>query len=161
MFCMSANAIFAPSAPRRAYLGALGLSIALLFFGARAAGDDTEEAEMAVAKLVHPLEKAGYDFRADVWERDLKPDVGKAVRLQMFKGNEYAVCIAVAEHSGVQIEAHLLDVNGENVETAVDKRGWGVILKAKPRHTGVYVVTIRQAGGRSKTATCAMIMGYK
>jgi hypothetical protein len=144
---MSANAIFAPSAVPRACFSALIFAAGLLLLGARAAGDDTEEAEMAVAKLVHPLEKAGYDFRADVWERELKPDLGKAVRLQLFKGNEYRVCIAVAEHAGVQIEGHILDVNGENVESAVDKRGWGVVLTAKPKHTGVYIVTIRQSGG--------------
>jgi hypothetical protein len=155
---MSANAIFAIPPVRRAFLSVLILTASLLL---PARGDDTEEAEMAVARLVHPLEKAGYDFRADVWERELKPDLGKAVRLQLFKGNEYRVCIAVAEHSGVQIEAHVLDVNGENVEAAVDKRGWGVVLTARPKHTGVYIVTIRQSGGKPKPVTCVMIMGYK
>ena len=99
-----------------------------------------------------------YDFRADVWERELKPDLGKAVRLQLFKGNEYRVCVAVAEHSDVLIEAHVLDINGENVEAAMDKHGWGVVLTARPKHTGVYIVTIRQAGGKPKPVTCAMIM---
>ncbi len=116
---------------------------------------------MAVAKLVHPLEKAGYDFRADVWERELKPDLGKAVRLQLFKGNEYKVCIAVSERAGVQIEGHVLDVDGEKVEAAADKLGWGVVLTVKPKHTGVYIVTIRQEGGKPKPVTCTMIMGYK
>lgn len=158
---MSANAIFAPFAAPRACLSTLILAASLLLFAAGAAGDDIEEAEMAAARLVHPLEKAGFDFRSDVWERELKPDVGKAVRLQLFKGNEYRVCVAVSEHSGVQIEAHLLDGKGENVESAADKHGWGVVLTAKPRHTGVYIVTIRQSGGTPKPLTCVMIMGYK
>ncbi|HEY2572564.1 MAG TPA: hypothetical protein VGH65_00800 [Verrucomicrobiaceae bacterium] len=158
---MSANVIFAPFAAPRAWFLALLAAAGVLLAAAGARGDENEEAEMAVAKLVHPLEKAGYDFRADVWERELKPDLGKAVRLQLFKGNEYRVCVAVAEHSGVQIEAHLLDINGENIEAAVDKRGWGAVLTAKPKHTGVYIVTIRQAGGKPKPVTCVLIMGYR
>lgn len=158
MFGMSANAIFSP--PWRRWSAILCV-LGTLIFPRLGAGDDTEDAELAVAHLMHPLEKAGYDFRADVWERELKPDVGKAVRLQLFKGNEYRVCIAVGEHSGVKLEAHILDIAGEKVEAAVDDRGWGLVLTAKPRHTGVYVVTIRQAGGKSRTVTCAMIMGYK
>jgi hypothetical protein len=158
---MSANAIFATSPMRRALAAVLLFAASLLAPVAGGAEDDTAEAEMAVARLVHPLEKAGYDFRADVWERELKPDLGKAVRLQLFKGNEYKVCIAVPERAGVEIEAHVLDINGENIEAAVDKRGWGVVLTAKPRRTGVYIVTIRQSGGKPKPVTCVMIMGYK
>lgn len=158
---MSANAIFAPSAAPRACLPTLILAACLLLFAPGAAGNDAEEAEMAVAKLVHPLEKAGFDFRSDVWERELKPDVGKAVRVQLFKGNEYKVCVAVAESSGVQIEARLLDSNGEDVGSTVDKRGWGAVVTAKPKRTGVYIVTIRQSGGTPKPVTCVMIMGYK
>jgi hypothetical protein len=158
---MSANAIFASSPTRRTLVAVFLFAASLLSPAAGGAEGDTEEAEMAVARLVHPLEKSGYDFRADVWERELKPDLGKAVRLQLFKGNEYKVCVAVSERSGVEIEAHVLDINGENIEAAVDKRGWGVVLTAKPRHTGVYIVTIRQSGGKPKPVTCVMIMGYK
>lgn len=158
---MSANAFFTPAAVSRILFQALLLTAGLLLPTFEARGDDVEEAEMAIAKLVHPLEKAGYDFRADVWERELKPDLGKAIRLQLFKGNEYKVCIAVSEKSGVQIEAHVLNEDGEKIETDADKRGWGVVLTVKPRRTGVYVVTIRQAGGKPRIATCTMIMGYK
>lgn len=158
---MSANAIFTSHPAFRACFLALLAAAGILLPATGIRADENEDAEMAVAKLVHPLEKAGYDFRADVWERELRPDLGKAVRLQLFKGNEYRVCVAVAEHSGVQIEAHLLDVNGENVEAAVDQRGWGVVLTAKPKRTGVYIVTIRQAGGKPKPVTCVLIMGYK
>lgn len=126
----------------------------------RAAGDE-EEAEHAVATLMAPLEKAGFDFRADVWERELKPDIGKAVRVQLFKGNDYRVCVAVPQKGGVKIEAHVLDASGKPVEEKVDDRGWGEVLTVKPKRTGVYVVAISQAGGKGRIVTCAMIMGYR
>ena len=129
---------------------------------ALAVTEDEEGAEKAVAQLMHPLEKAGFDFRADVWERELKPDLGKAVRVQLFKGNDYRVCVGVAEKSGVKIAAHVLDMNGKAVETKNDNNGTSVVISVRPARTGVYVVTINQAkGGNAKTVTCAMIMGYK
>lgn len=158
---MSANVIL--GAKSRA---GLWLVLAIFMLGAlpdvtRASSRDEEAAEKAVVALLVPLEKQGFDFRADVWERELKPDLGKAVRLQMFKGNEYRVCIAVGADSGVQIEAHVLNDEGKQIEEKVDGKGHAVVLHVKPRHTGVYIVTIRQSGGKKVPVTCAMIMGYK
>ena len=158
---MSANAIFFPRIAGRIVTAALLVIAGQFLFFSHLAGDDTEAAEMAVARLVHPLEKSGFDFRSDVWERELKADIGKAVSLQLFKGNEYRICIAVGENSGAKLEAHLLDSNGDKVESDVDNRGWGVVLTARPKHTGVYVVTIIRSGGKQKELMCAMIMGYK
>ena len=164
-FLMSANVIFGVNAGKRA-ISSLRLAMAFLLLGAleaplKGAAHDEEAAEKAVVSIVAPLEKQGFDFRADVWERELTPDIGKAVRLQLFKGNDYRVCIAVSAQSGVEIEAHLLDSSGKPVEEKIEGRGWGTTLFVKPRHTGVYVVTIRQSGGKKVPVTCAMIMGYK
>lgn len=142
------------------------LVLAVILLGAtigvtKESGSDEEGAELAVASLLAPLEKQGFDFRADVWERELKPDVGKAVRMQMFKGNDYRVCIAVSARSGVQIEAHVLDESGKQVDSKIDGKGHALTLQVKPKSTGVYIVTIRQSGGKKIPATCALILGYK
>src|SRR4051812_21582518 len=130
---MSANAIFHRlGASVRFHRSVFFAMACLLGTSAFAVTEDEEEAEKAVARLMHPLEKAGFDFRADVWEREIKPDLGKAVRVQLFKGNDYRVCIGVAEKSGVKIEAHLLDMNGEKVETKNDNRGSSIVLFLKP-----------------------------
>lgn len=149
---MSANISFAQ-------LTVLALGI-LLCSGVRA-GDEEEEAESAVLSLSKPLEKAGYNFRADIWERPLAPELGKAVRLQLFKGNDYRVCVAVPQHSGITIEAHVVDTDGRPMEEKTESKGWGTILTVRPKHTGIHVVTIRQSGGKPKTVTCTMLMGYK
>lgn len=142
----------------------LALAIFLLcadLGGLKGSPSDEEAAEKAVASLLVLQEKLGFDFRADVWERELKPDVGKAVRLQMFKGNDYRICIAVPAQSGVQIEAHVLDDSGKQVEDKIEGKGHALILQVKPKRTGVYIVTISQSGGKKIPVTCAMIMGYK
>ena len=124
---------------------------------------EEEDAEKAVLKLTEVQEKDGFDFRADIWARELKPDVGKAVRVQMFKGNEYRVCIAVPPQSGVKIAAHVLDTDGKPIETKSDPagEGWGATLYVKPKRTGVYAVVMRQAESKGKVVPCAMITGYK
>src|SRR4051794_1093569 len=116
------------------------LLLAGLFIAWTARADDVDEVEAAVVKLASAQEKDGFDFRADIWERQLTPDLGKAVRVQFFKGNEYRVCVAVSPQSGVQIAAHVLDVEGPPVESKVKtaEGGWGVTLFVKPKRTGVF-----------------------
>ena len=125
--------------------------------------DEVSQVEDAVVSLAKQQEKKGFDFRADIWERELTPDLGKAVRVQFFKGNEYRVCVAVSPKSGVKIAAHVLDVEGAPAESKVEpaEGGWGTTLHVKPKRTGVYMVVIRHAGGTEKATLCAMITGYK
>ena len=81
----------------------------------------------------------------------------------MFKGNDYAFCIAVPQDSGVHVTAVVLDFDGKpSGEILPVQAGWGLVLFFKPRKTGTYVVAIRQTeGGKSKEVPCAMITGWK
>ncbi|WP_009964374.1 hypothetical protein [Verrucomicrobium spinosum] len=168
---MSANAIFTKSllgAGRSSvleFLKATTLVVAVfaLFAGGETRADEADDSEAAIIKLAEQQEKLGFDFRADIWQRELKPDLGKAVRIQLFKGNEYRVCVAVPPKSGVQIAAHVLDAEGKPVESKVEasEGGWGVTLHVTPKRTGVFMVAIRRSGGKDKATICAMISGYK
>lgn len=165
---MSANAITIPAVPKAGTTGfpiitALAFLVAGLLLPAPAPADEVDDVESAIVDLATKLEKDGFDFRADIWERELTPELGKAVRVQFFKGNDYRVIVAVSPKSGVQIASHVLDMEGRPIESKVvaTEGGWGVTLHVKPKRTGVYVVVIRHAGGREKPAVCAMITGYK
>lgn len=130
---------------------------------APAAEKQKSAAEEAAWALARPLEKEGYEFRAEAWERDLRADLGKALRVQLFKGNEYRFCVAVPLKSGVRIAATVLDLEGRPAGTmAALEEGWGLVLSFKPKATGVYVIAVRQEeGGNGKTAPCAVLTGYK
>jgi hypothetical protein len=127
------------------------------------AADDVSEAASAAWSLAGPLEKDAFAFRAEYWEKDLKPDVGKAVRVQLFKGNDYRFCIAVPSKSGVQITATVLDSSGKpmgSLQTV--EQGWGVVLSFKPKRTDVYAVAVRQTEkGTGKTVSCVILTGYQ
>lgn len=138
----------------------------MLAFGAAAVGhaDDHEEADAAAQALARDQEKlGGYSFRSEAWVGDLGKDVGKAVKMQLFKGHEYCIGVAVPRKSGIHVTGAVLDFQGQpvgEIQPVLD--GWGFLLFFKPKKTGVYVVTIRvDEKGKKKDTACAIVTGYK
>lgn len=122
-----------------------------------------QEAEAAALALASDQENAGYMFRAEVWVGALNKDIGKAVRVQLFKGSEYCIGVAVPRGSGIHITGSVLDLDARpvgEIQPVLD--GWGYLLFFKPKKTGVYVVTVRQADtGKKGDTSCAIVTGYK
>jgi hypothetical protein len=139
------------------------LSLLLVFHSGSLPATEAEQAEAAAQSMIRPLEKDGFVFRAEAWVKELRPDVGKAIRVQLFKGNDYRFCVAVPPVSGVQITAAVLDFEGKpGGNLRVVEGAWGLILEYKPKKTGVYVVAVRQTeAGRRKPTICAMVTGYQ
>jgi hypothetical protein len=141
----------------------LVLCAMLMLTAAPLAAADTDAAEATALRLVPQQEKEGYEFRSELWSNELAPDMGRAVRMQLFKGNEYAFCIAVPEKSGVAITAAVLDFEGKpGGEMLPVQAGWGLVLFYKPKKTGQYVVAVRQTDeGKKKKTSCAIVTGWK
>jgi hypothetical protein len=140
--------------------------LACLFFTTQlhVHADDADEAEAAALALARDQERlGGYSFRAEVWTGSLPRDLGKAVKMQLFKGNEYCIGVAVPRKSGVRVTGAVLDFQGQpvgEIQPVLD--GWGFLLFFKPKKTGVYVVVIRQEDGAKRRDTaCALVTGYK
>jgi len=125
--------------------------------------DDQEDAEKAAHALAYDQEKEEYNIRAETWVRMLEPKLGKATRMQLFKGNEYCFCVAVPRKSGVHITGAVLDLEGKpsgEILPVID--GWGFVLFYKPKKTGMYMIAIHQTDkGKRKEVPCAMVTGYK
>ncbi|HRJ10159.1 MAG TPA: hypothetical protein PK490_19155 [Prosthecobacter sp.] len=134
----------------------------LAFFAPLSAGE-ADDAESAALALVNDQEKQGFTFRAETWVAPLSKDFGKAVRMQMFKGNEYCVAVAVPRKSGIHVKGEVLDLDGKPVgEIQPVLEGWGFLLFFKPKKTGVYVATVRmEESGKLKDTHCALITGYR
>jgi hypothetical protein len=71
--------------------------------------------------------------------------------------------VAVPRGSGIHITGSVLDLDARpvgEIQPVLD--GWGYLLFFKPKKTGVYVVTVREADTGKKGATsCAIVTGYK
>jgi len=162
---MRATAIFCESSllSRPRWVGWATVLIGMLFMTLSLPARDKDDAEVAARRLAAEFEKEQYEFRADAWVRDLSPKVGKALKVQLFKGNDYRFCVAVPRESGVFITAAVLDLEGRptgEIQPVVD--GWGCVLSFSPRKTGVYVVAVRQTGeGKAREVPCAVLTGYK
>jgi hypothetical protein len=141
----------------------MALCAALMLNAAPLPAADVEAAEATALRLVPQQEREGFEFRSELWTNELAPDVGRAVRIQLFKGNEYAFCIAVPEKSGVAITAAVLDFDGRpGGELLPVKAGWGLVLFYKPKKTGQYVVAVRQTDeGKKKMTACTMVTGWR
>jgi hypothetical protein len=126
-------------------------------------GGEAEEADAAARRLAEPLEKKDFVFRAESWLKELRPEVGKAIKVQLFKGNDYRFCVAVPPQSGVQVTAAVLDFEGKpGGDLRIVEGGWGLVLEYKPKRTGVYAVAIRQTeAGQPRATTAALLVGYK
>jgi hypothetical protein len=139
----------------------LSLSLSL---AAPVMADKRDDAEAAAQALARDQEKlGGYTFRSEAWVGELSKDVGKAVKMQLFKGHEYCIGVAVPKKSGVRVTGAVLDFQGNpvgEIQPVLD--GWGFLLFFKPQKTGIYVTTIRlEEDGKQKDTACAIVTGYK
>lgn len=141
----------------------LALSTLMLLTPPCLQADDKEDAEKAANALAYDQEAEGFNIRAKSWVKDLGPKTGKALRMQLYKGNEYCFCIAVPRKSGVHLTAAVLDLEGKPVgEILPVLDGWGLVLFYKPKKTGMYMIAIHQTDqGKRKDVPCAMVTGYK
>lgn len=126
--------------------------------------DKREDAEAAAQALARDQEKlGGYVFRSEAWVGELSKDIGKAVKMQLFKGHEYCIGVAVPKKSGIRVTGAVLDFQGNpvgEIQPVLD--GWGFLLFFKPQKTGIYVTTIRlEEDGKQKDTACAIVTGYK
>lgn len=139
------------------------VALMLLTAPAGLRADDREDAEKAAHALAYDQENEGFNIRAEAWNRTLEPKVGKAMRMQLYKGNEYCFCVAVPRKSGVHITGAVLDLEGKpSGEILPVLDGWGFVLFYTPKKTGMYMIAIHQTDqGKRKEVPCSMVTGYK
>lgn len=152
---------FFAALPRLTTSAVLAVSLLLTSAGLRA--DDQDEAEKAAHALAYDQENEGYNIRAEGWVRMLEPKLGKATRMQLYKGNEYCFCVAVPKKSGVHITGAVLDLEGKpagEILPVID--GWGFVLFYKPKKTGMYMIAIHETDkGKRKEVPVVMVTGYR
>jgi hypothetical protein len=111
--------------------------------------------------VLAPLEKQGFEFRQQAWAGQLKPELGRAVRMQLYRGLDYRIAITLPAGAAGKLTAMLLDGEGKPVgDTELAKSGLSAVISFKPRRTQVYAVAIRLVEGK-KDVLCAMTTGWK
>ncbi len=123
--------------------------------------DGDSPAVAAARAQAAPFEKDGFVFREDHWESPVSADKGKAVRIQLFKGHEYRVCVAAEPGSKVKLESHVVGADGKPIESENVSGADGTVvnLRVSPEKTGVHLILVRQDGAAE--VQCALVIGYR
>src|SRR5213083_3547351 len=100
--------------PRRQF--AFILAIVPLILGAAAIAS-VDDAQSFALQAAEPYVREGFQVREDYWGGDLAAGEKKAVRQQLFKGNEYWFWLGT-EVETAKVSVHVYDAEGKLAETA-------------------------------------------
>ena len=125
------------------------------------AADEVPPAVAAARAQAEKFAEDGYTFREDHWESLVSPKKGKGIRIQLFKGHEYRICVAAEPGSGAKIVSHVLGAEGKPIEDENEalEEGTAVNIRVSPEKTGVHIILVRQDG--DEEVQCAMVIGYR
>jgi hypothetical protein len=92
-----------------------GLALALLVFQVAASRASVDDAHSFALQSAEPYVKEGYQVREDYWGGDLGVGEKKAVRQQLFKGNDYWFWMGT-EVEPAKVSVHVYDADGKLCE---------------------------------------------
>ncbi len=125
--------------------------------------DDAHSLAMEVAT---PYVEKGFRVRSDYWNGEVKPGEKKAVRHQMFKGNEYCFWLGV-DADDIILKIAIYDSKGNPVKVEVVDGNNATAVRVLPPKTGTYIIvfTIELKDKKSPAAKepvpWALAYGYR
>ncbi len=145
------------SAARRTTL-LLGLIFALQVAASRASVDDAHSFALQSAE---PYVKQGYQVREDYWGGDLGVGEKKAVRQQLFKGNDYWFWMGT-EVEQAKVSVHIYDADGKLCEQPDSwQKGHFAAAHLIPKSTGSYFVIVAVEGSPEERTHWALVYGFR
>ena len=107
-----------------------------------------------------PYVKQGFAFREDAWGGDLGMGDKKAVRAQLFKGNEYWFIVATDTKNAV-VTVHIYDTKGELAEAEYWHKGRFAGAMVVPKQTGAYWAIVTVEKSPSERTRWALVYGFR
>src|SRR5215210_6393504 len=89
--------------------------IAFVFLAASVGNASVDDAQSFALQAAEPYVKEGFQVREDYWGGDLAAGEKKAVRQQLFKGNEYWFWLGT-DVEKAKISVHIYDSEGKLAE---------------------------------------------
>ena len=121
-----------------------------------------DDAHSAAMEAAAPYVKKGFKVREEYWHGTIKSGEQKAVKAQLYKGNEYWFWLGCAQEE-IEINLEIYDVKGQklSVENISTKDASGV--RIVPPKTGTYVVifTITHKKEKGAKLDWALAYGYR
>ena len=100
-----------------------------------------DDAQSFALQAAEPYVKQGFQVREDYWGGDLGSGEKKAVRQQLFKGNEYWFWMGT-DVKDAQISVHIYDSAGTIAETEAWAKPHIAVARVVPKKTGSYYLIV-------------------
>jgi len=120
-----------------------------------------DDAQSFALQAAEPYVKQGFQVREDYWGGDLGSGEKKAVRQQLFKGNEYWFWLGT-EVDKAKVAVHVYDSDGKLAE---ESDGWekGHLAAAHviPKATGSYFIIVSVEESPEERTHWALVYGFR
>ena len=127
----------------------------------RAACASVDDAQSFALQAAEPYVKQGFQVREDYWGGDLASGEKKAVRQQLFKGNEYWAWLGT-EVDRAKVSVHIYDSDGKLAEEPDSwEKGHFAAAHVVPKTTGSYFIIVSVEESPEERTHWALVYGFR
>ena len=127
----------------------------------RAACASVDDAQSFALQAAEPYVKQGFQVREDYWGGDLASGEKKAVRQQLFKGNEYWFWLGT-EVDRAKVSVHIYNSQGELAEQPDSwAKGHFAAAHIIPKTTGSYFIIVSVEESPAARTHWALAYGFR
>jgi hypothetical protein len=120
-----------------------------------------DDAQSFALQAAEPYVKQGFQVREDYWGGDLGSGEKKAVRQQLFKGNEYWFWLGT-EVNRAKVSVHIYDSDGKLAEEADGwEKGHFAAAHIIPKTTGSYFIIVSVEQSPEERTHWALVYGFR
>ena len=120
-----------------------------------------DDAQSFALQAAEPYVKEGFQVREDYWGGDLGSGEKKAVRQQLFKGNEYWFWLGT-EVDRAKISVHIYDSDGKLAEESDGwEKGHFAAAHVIPKTTGSYFIIVSVEESPEERTHWALVYGFR
>jgi len=138
----------------------VSLLAALAFIATPAVRASVDDAQSFALQAAEPYVKEGFQIREDYWGGDLGTGEKKAVRQQLFKGNEYWFWLGT-EVEKAKISVHIYDAEGKLVENDSWQKSRFAAAHVTPQTTGSYFIIVSVEESPEERTHWALVYGFR
>jgi hypothetical protein len=137
------------------------LLLAAVIVMQHAACASVDDAQSFALQAAEPYVKQGFQVREDYWGGDLASGEKKAVRQQLFKGNEYWFWLGT-EVDRAKVSVHIYDSDGKLAEEPDSwEKGHFAAAHVVPKTTGSYFVIVSVEESPEERTHWALVYGFR
>lgn len=138
----------------------LGL-LALLCASSSTLVASVDDAQSFALQAAEPYVRDGFQVREDYWGGDLGSGEKKAVKQQLFKGNEYWFWLGT-DTEKASLSVHIYDAEGKLVEQPDSwQKGQFAAAHVIPQTTGSYYIIVTVEESPEERTNWALVYGFR